>query len=53
MSVNAYLDRLMAHFPNADNKFDTTTMEQCNTVQKLRPRPDGNPEQLIGELLPY
>ncbi len=27
--------RLMAHFPNADNTFDSTTMEQCRVAQEL------------------
>ncbi len=41
------------HDFTTDSEGNLYIADHSNTVQKFRPRPDGNPEQLIGELLPY
>jgi DNA-binding beta-propeller fold protein YncE len=41
------------HDFTTDSEGNLYIADHSNTVQKLRPREDGNPEQLIGRLLPY
>ena len=41
------------HDLSTDSEGNLYIADHSNTVQKLRPRKDGNPEQLLGHLLPY
>ena len=41
------------HDFTTDSEGNLYIADHSNTVQKLRPREDGNPQQLIGRLLPY
>ena len=41
------------HDFTTDDEGNLYIADHSNTIQKFRPREGGNPEQLIGRLLPY